>query len=221
MRLWLAFPLCLLLLATACAPKIGDSCSSSRDCSNVGNRVCDTSQPGGYCTVQGCNPDTCPEKAVCVEFRFDPPRLAQTWCRERCNKHEDCRTRAGYCCVKPSNIDQCGQYDPNTADPLARITDLENQPDETKVCEFVITDDGCPPEDSTDPPVNECTIGDGTGGGGAGGLGGTGGAAGSGGTGGTGGTAGTAGTGGAGGTGGVGGAAGGASGGAGAGGGML
>ena len=33
-----------------------------------GTRVCDLSQPGGYCLVDGCDAQSCPEDSVCVRF---------------------------------------------------------------------------------------------------------------------------------------------------------
>src|SRR5206468_6843571 len=38
--LWLA------ALLTGCTPKIGDDCQTSVDCSQQGDRLCDTAQPG-------------------------------------------------------------------------------------------------------------------------------------------------------------------------------
>lgn len=66
-----AFALILPLafaLASACGTEIGDECSASRDCSPDGDRACDVSAPGGYCTIVGCDYDTCPSEAVCVRF---------------------------------------------------------------------------------------------------------------------------------------------------------
>jgi hypothetical protein len=40
----------------------------SSDCSSSGDRFCDTSSRGGYCTVQGCDFDTCPDEAACIRF---------------------------------------------------------------------------------------------------------------------------------------------------------
>ena len=57
-----------LLGSAACGEEIGDECSLSSDCSPQGDRVCDVSSPGGYCTIIGCNYDTCPDEAVCVRF---------------------------------------------------------------------------------------------------------------------------------------------------------
>ena len=58
----------ITLLAVGCGNEIGDSCSISTDCSTSGDRICDRSQPGGYCTVPGCDHDTCPENSVCIRF---------------------------------------------------------------------------------------------------------------------------------------------------------
>ncbi|MSP61974.1 MAG: hypothetical protein EXR72_16910 [Myxococcales bacterium] len=66
----------LLALAAGCSRKVGDPCVTNTDCSSLGDRFCDVSAPGGYCTVEGCDvitvgdefKDTCPEDAVCVRF---------------------------------------------------------------------------------------------------------------------------------------------------------
>jgi hypothetical protein len=60
--------LTLGLALTACGEEIGDSCSLSTDCSSSGTRICDTTSPGGYCTVIGCDVGTCPQESVCVRF---------------------------------------------------------------------------------------------------------------------------------------------------------
>lgn len=52
----------------ACDDEIGDSCSQNADCSSSGNRLCDTSMPGGYCTVEGCSSDSCPDGSACIAF---------------------------------------------------------------------------------------------------------------------------------------------------------
>ena len=41
---------------------MGDSCQTSTDCDPNGNRVCDLSQPGGYCTILGCDRDHLSER---------------------------------------------------------------------------------------------------------------------------------------------------------------
>ncbi len=64
-------PLVLLsfvLAAFGCSHAIGDSCGNNVDCSVAGDRFCDTAPPGGYCTVEGCDVDTCPGDSVCIRF---------------------------------------------------------------------------------------------------------------------------------------------------------
>jgi hypothetical protein len=95
-----------------CTPSIGDKCVLNTDCSLRGDRVCDTSQPNGYCTVIGCAPDSCPDKAACVMFHaslpgcpYDdyhaPPRTGRTFCMARCASDSDCRQGDGYICRSP------------------------------------------------------------------------------------------------------------------------
>jgi hypothetical protein len=92
-----------------CAPKIGDACSVSTDCSATGGRLCDSTQPGGYCTLFNCEPGSCPSEAICVAFKAHPSqaaacadpqgsaRLERTFCMAKCSKNSDCR--AGYACI--------------------------------------------------------------------------------------------------------------------------
>src|ERR1700760_4201839 len=56
------------LFAFGCTPHIGDSCTISTNCSAQGDRLCDITQPGGYCTEFNCEPDSCPDDAICVNF---------------------------------------------------------------------------------------------------------------------------------------------------------
>ncbi|MBL9026431.1 MAG: hypothetical protein JNL21_29815 [Myxococcales bacterium] len=99
--------------AFGCQPKIGDECVGSVDCSQQGDRLCDTSQPDGYCTAFNCQPDGCPEEAVCIGFgleldpscsaeTYDPrwPRFERTFCLLACEEDGDCRE--GYRCAAPS-----------------------------------------------------------------------------------------------------------------------
>lgn len=100
--------------AFGCQPKIGDECVGSVDCSQQGDRLCDTSQPDGYCTAFNCQPDGCPEEAVCIGFgleldpscsaeTYDPrwPRFERTFCMLGCEQDSDCRE--GYVCIHPSD----------------------------------------------------------------------------------------------------------------------
>jgi hypothetical protein len=93
----------------ACQPGIGDSCSNASDCSVQEQRTCDTTFPGGYCTVLGCDADTCPEEAACIAFQSvvsvasecsslqGRPRLERTVCMKKCSNNSDCR--GGYRCI--------------------------------------------------------------------------------------------------------------------------
>lgn len=92
--------LACVLGAAACAPEIGDDCSTALDCSASGSRVCDRTQPGGYCTLIGCERGTCPEEAVCVRFNPAEDRLATTYCMYRCDDSGDCREDDGYKCLR-------------------------------------------------------------------------------------------------------------------------
>ncbi len=106
-RPWLGPPLafaCLLLVGAGCAPAIGDKCSNALDCSAQGSRPCDRTQPGGYCTIQGCEEGTCPSEAVCVKFRPQLERLAVTYCMLKCSSNSDCRTSEGYRCTSETDF---------------------------------------------------------------------------------------------------------------------
>jgi hypothetical protein len=93
--------------AAGCTPKIGDKCVLSTDCSTQGNIQCDTSMPGGYCTIFNCAPNSCPDYAACYLFHpevqgctyndRDPSRTGESFCMEGCQTDGDCRT--GYECV--------------------------------------------------------------------------------------------------------------------------
>jgi len=105
-----------LLLSAAgvgCAPKIGDKCVLSTDCSQQGTLVCDTSQPEGYCTQLNCTNGSCPNSAVCVEFQssvpgcgYDdyqsPSRTGRSFCMAHCSEDSDCRQSEGYVCSNPT-----------------------------------------------------------------------------------------------------------------------
>lgn len=66
---WVLMPVAVLVVAGAgCGDQIGDGCSVNVDCSPFGDRICDTAQAGGYCTIEGCGLSTCPDEAVCIRF---------------------------------------------------------------------------------------------------------------------------------------------------------
>jgi hypothetical protein len=105
----------------ACKRKIGDECRSSIDCSQESDRLCDISQPSGYCTIEGCDERTCPDESVCVRFfpndlvkmcagdadctpaelclpeHLCAPRMSERrFCVDSCSGNSDCRS--GYEC---------------------------------------------------------------------------------------------------------------------------
>ncbi len=125
----------LLLLVAGCAPGIGDACETSTDCSQNGDRLCDVSQPGGYCTVFACDPGSCPDDAVCILFGKDPSTVAgceddtgsnpsaRSFCMKKCKNSGDCRQPEGYICVDPVGPDR----------PISAV----NLDAPSKVCMFV------------------------------------------------------------------------------------
>jgi len=86
-RFVLSFVL-LALLAPACGKEIGDPCTTNVDCQQDGTRDCDQSQPGGYCTVNGCDELSCPSEAVCI--RVFPTQ------KSACQQDSDCRSAGMY-----------------------------------------------------------------------------------------------------------------------------
>ena len=114
-------PLLILVfsaLGVACQPKIGDDCQTSVDCSQGEERLCDITQPGGYCTIFNCEPDNCPEESACIAFGAklstvpgcadgnDLSRLERTFCMVTCGSDKDCR--GGYVCADLADSDTNG-----------------------------------------------------------------------------------------------------------------
>lgn len=108
------------MIFAACAPTIGDACEDALQCSVNADRECDLTQPLGYCTLRGCDPDTCPDSAICVEWRYDLPRSSETWCMAQCKNDGDCRADDGYACMSESDprLQQNGSS-------IARIVDTD------------------------------------------------------------------------------------------------
>lgn len=84
----------VLLLTAACSSKIGDECRTNNDCAGAEARSCDTSSPGGYCTIFDCEINACPEESVCVNFG------ETSACMRRCDKKSCGRSDEGYVCRK-------------------------------------------------------------------------------------------------------------------------
>jgi hypothetical protein len=100
------------LFLLGCQPSIGDHCIQSTDCSATGERLCDTSQPNGYCTIFNCQPNRCPSGSGCVatnpsafgcpyDDRHAPSRFSRQLCLKTCTQDSDCREGEGYGCIVP------------------------------------------------------------------------------------------------------------------------
>jgi hypothetical protein len=88
---------CMIAVAAGCAPRLGDGCKVSSDCSVNGDRACDIAEPGGYCTIVDCSPGGCGDEGYCVRFRPDQPRLSRNYCMAKCSNNRDCN-RDAYAC---------------------------------------------------------------------------------------------------------------------------
>jgi hypothetical protein len=104
----------LAALALGCQPSIGDHCVQSTDCSTTGTRLCDTSQPNGYCTIFNCEPNACPTGSGCIvtnisalgceyDDRHAPSRFSRQLCLKTCGQTSDCRESEGYACITPAD----------------------------------------------------------------------------------------------------------------------
>lgn len=120
----------LLIALGACGRHIGDDCTTNVQCNAQGTQECDVSQPGGYCTIEGCDVSSCPDESLCV--RFFPasaqdgvctypdtskecpvrdiclsegiciePRFERRFCMKSCSSKGDCRD--GYDCC-PTDV---------------------------------------------------------------------------------------------------------------------
>lgn len=88
----------------------------SLDCSALGNRLCDQTQPGGYCTIPGCERGTCPDDAVCVLFEPLQPRLSRSYCMAKCDGQGDCRRDDGYRCLGSDTFGRAGMTEARVLD---------------------------------------------------------------------------------------------------------
>lgn len=73
----------LALVVAGCSHEIGDDCKTSIDCDPNGTRSCDLSQPGGYCTIAGCDETSCPSGSTCVRT-FPPSTYLTKTCNPKC-----------------------------------------------------------------------------------------------------------------------------------------
>jgi len=100
-----------------CGKEIGDACNFATDCSPNGDRQCDqSSTTDGYCTIGGCDYNTCPSEAACVRFftgqfsnRACDPAAASSCAPGTpgcCSRDELCAI-TGFCVARSSEIRFC------------------------------------------------------------------------------------------------------------------
>ena len=89
----MAASLLLALVGAGCGKQIGDSCQVSSDCDPNGVRICDLSEPGGYCTILGCDETTCPSEATCI--RYFPVQYLTKPCNPYCEDRDGLATPDG------------------------------------------------------------------------------------------------------------------------------
>jgi hypothetical protein len=100
------FAALFVVLVSGCGSQIGDSCTTNIDCDQYGNRDCDLSAPGGYCTVAGCDELSCPSEAVCIRvFPYVAPGA-------KCSTDSDCNSDSlclpdGFCVPRTSERRFC------------------------------------------------------------------------------------------------------------------
>jgi hypothetical protein len=111
------FPIAALMLAlvvvagVGCKREIGDECTTAADCNPNGTRSCDATQPGGYCTIQGCDETSCPEEAACI--RYFPAQFLIDACdptppTSGCQADEICLA-AGLCAPLSTELRYCAK----------------------------------------------------------------------------------------------------------------
>jgi hypothetical protein len=111
-RLQLAVAVVAVVAWAGCGSEIGDSCSLSTDCSPDGDRTCDVSSSGGYCTILGCDFDSCPGEAACVRFFSGTfqnrtcDRATEDVSTDSCTPDEVC-TLEGRCAPRGNEVRYC------------------------------------------------------------------------------------------------------------------
>ena len=106
MRTALLTIIAICIGAPGCGHEIGDSCSISSDCSSSGDRLCDIASTNGYCTIPGCDFDTCPEEATCVRFFSVGDTNIPCESNDECLAEELC-TLGGFCVPRSAEVRFC------------------------------------------------------------------------------------------------------------------
>jgi hypothetical protein len=118
-------------LSVGCGHNIGDSCTTNVDCDPTGIRFCDTASPGGYCTIDGCDVDTCPSGSVCVRFFTQIANAPCTFTPIGAPRNNDCPI--DQICVCDNSVDG------NCIDNTGHCAPLSS---EHRWCQHACTSDG-------------------------------------------------------------------------------
>jgi hypothetical protein len=92
---------CVTALLGACSHDIGDSCKTSADCDPNGTRACDLSQPGGYCTMVGCDEKSCPSGSACIRYFPEALLSSARMCIPECEDLPPACPGGGVDCLGP------------------------------------------------------------------------------------------------------------------------
>jgi hypothetical protein len=106
--------LLIAALAAGCGKEIGDACILATDCDPQGGRQCDLSAHEGYCTIMGCDYNTCPTEAACIRFftgefenkPCDPTTEDQPGGTDDCSFDELCDLEM-HCVPRASEVRYC------------------------------------------------------------------------------------------------------------------
>jgi hypothetical protein len=91
-------------------------------------------QPHGYCTLVGCDENTCPSEAVCVRFwpqvgmQSDADRVGTNYCMYKCKSQSSCRNGDGYSCVSSKDFGSMEESKIIGGDPNQRFCALRRPP---------------------------------------------------------------------------------------------
>jgi hypothetical protein len=127
----------------ACTPKIGDTCVLSTDCSTQGDRLCDTSQPGGYCTEFNCVANGCPDCGYDDRSGASGSRVARGFCVALCGNDTDCR--GGYVCRSAKASPWNGVILDTDQTQLSCLTPPGAVPDQDGGADAAVMSPGAPP----------------------------------------------------------------------------
>ena len=111
----------LALVVSGCSHEIGDECRTSIDCDPNGLRSCDLSQPGGYCTVAGCDETTCPSGSTCVRL-FPSATYLTKACDPKC-EDLDCDAPDASVDVPDASVDASNDASNDASKKMTRTND--------------------------------------------------------------------------------------------------